>query len=78
MKPHSKKDEYTRYCISPEAKEYLRQMLEERNDPVEDLSDDLKEFELSMDEEIDFENLRILDKEEDDEDLFDRFFEEQK
>jgi DNA-binding PadR family transcriptional regulator len=74
MVPHKKTDEYTRYCITPEGKEYLRKMLEEKN-----ADDDLdNECELNMDEEIDFENLRIIDDDSDeplDDDLFsDEFF----
>lgn len=57
-------DEYTKYCISEEGKEYLRKMCEEKNSPQEE-----KDFELNMDEEIDFENLKIFDV--DDEDVED-------
>lgn len=75
MVPKKKTDEYTRYCITPEGKEYLRKMLEEKNDDLDDMDNDC---ELNMDEEIDFENLRIIDDEIDeplDEDLFnDEFF----
>jgi len=74
MVPHKKTDEYTRYCITPEGKEYLRKMLEEKN-----ADDDMdNECELNMDEEIDFENLRIIEDDSDeplDDDLFnDEFF----
>lgn len=58
MLPNNKTDEYTRYCITPEGKEYLRRMLEEKNSD-EDESD--IEFELNMSEEIDFEDLKIFD-----------------
>lgn len=72
MAPNKKTDEYTRYCITPEGKEYLRKMLEEKET---DLDNDC---ELNMDEEIDFENLRIIEDDTDeplDEDLFnDEFF----
>ena len=63
MTPNKKVDEYTRYCISPEGKEYLRRMLEEKI-TNEELEDD--NFELNMDEEIDFENLKIFDTDDDD------------
>lgn len=58
MLPNKKTDEYTRYCITPEGKEYLRRMLEEKKSDEED--SDI-EFELNMNEEIDFENLKIFD-----------------
>ena len=65
MLPNKKTDEYTRYCITPEGKEYLRRMLEERN--TDDDADDFnEEFELNMNEEIDFENLKIFDLDDDD------------
>lgn len=63
MLPNKKTDEYTRYCITPEGKEYLRRMLEEKKSDEDD-SDN--EFELNMDEEIDFENLKIFDEDDDD------------
>lgn len=62
MTPNKKPDEYTRYCITPEGKEYLRLMLEGR-DKSDDNSDD-EIYELDMREEIDFEDLRIIDDEE--------------
>lgn len=65
MLPNKKTDEYTRYCITPEGKEYLRRMLEEKN-PDDDSEDIDDEFELNMDEEIDFENLKIFDIDDDD------------
>lgn len=65
MLPNKKTDEHTRYCITPEGKEYLRRMLEEKN-PDEDTEDIDDEFELNMDEEIDFENLKIFDIDDDD------------
>jgi DNA-binding PadR family transcriptional regulator len=63
MLPDKKTDEYTRYCITPEGKEYLRRMLENTSEETEDNDD---EFELNMDEEIDFENLKIFDIDDDD------------
>lgn len=63
MLPDKKTDEYTRYCITPEGKEYLRRMLENTTEETEDIDD---EFELNMDEEIDFENLKIFDIDDDD------------
>ena len=63
MLPDIKTDEYTRYCITPEGKEYLRRMLENTSEETEDTDD---EFELNMDEEIDFENLKIFDIDDDD------------
>ncbi len=63
MIPQKNTDEYTRYCITPEGKEYLRRMLEEKN--IHDETDD-EEFELNMNEEIDFENLKIFDDDDDD------------
>lgn len=65
MLPNKKTDEYTRYCITPEGKEYLRRMLEEKN-TLEEPEDNDDEFELNMDEEIDFENLKIFDIDDDD------------
>ncbi|MBS1494755.1 MAG: hypothetical protein JST55_14665 [Bacteroidetes bacterium] len=62
MIPNKKTDEYTRYCITPEGKEYLRKMLEDKS--AEDENDN--EFELNMDEEIDFEHLKIFDINDDD------------
>jgi DNA-binding PadR family transcriptional regulator len=62
MLPNKNTDEYTRYCITPEGKEYLRRMLEEKN--IEEEDSDI-EFELNMDEEIDFENLKIFDDDDD-------------
>ena len=65
MLPNKKTDEYTRYCITPEGKEYLRRMLEEKN--TDDDADDFnEESELNMNEEIDFENLKIFDLDDDD------------
>lgn len=62
MTPNKKPDEYTRYCITPEGKEYLRLMLEGRNKSHDDEADEI--FELDMNEEIDFEDLRIIDDDE--------------
>jgi len=61
-----KTDEYTRYCITPEGKEYLRKMLEEKKDAADTDNDIDNEFELDMNEEIDFENLQIFDIDDDD------------
>jgi DNA-binding PadR family transcriptional regulator len=64
MIPNKKTDEYTRYCITPEGKDYLRRILEEKN--TDDEADDFDiDFELNMDEEIDFENLKIFDDDDD-------------
>lgn len=62
MLPNKKTDEYTRYCITPEGKEYLRRMLEEKKSDEDELDID---FEINMDEEIDFENLKIFDDDDD-------------
>lgn len=82
-------ENYTKYCLSEEGKEYLRKMLMEsnNNEPEEKTVSDCCGFpvdssdlctkcgelctgiELDIDEEIDFENLRIFD--ESDEDDFD-------
>ena len=64
MTPNKKTDEYTRYCITPEGKEYLRRMLEEKNITDEN-DEDNEEMILDMNEEIDFEDLRIIDADED-------------
>lgn len=72
MTPDKKIDEYTRYCITPEGKEYLRKMLEEKQTTDLPLIED--DIELNMDEEIDFEELKILD--DDDRDLIDILMEE--
>lgn len=66
MIPNKTTDEYTRYCITPEGKEYLRRMLEDSASDTNEKDDN--EFELNMNEEIDFENLKIFD-EDDDEDF---------
>lgn len=54
-------EEYTRYCITEEGKEYLKKMLEEKENDEED----------DIDDEIDFDNLRIVDDEEDNDEAYD-------
>lgn len=53
--------DYTRYCITEEGKEYLRKMLEEKEDDEED----------DIGDEIDFDNLRIIDDEGDNDEAYD-------
>lgn len=65
MTPKKKPDEYTRYCITPEGKEYLRRMLEEKYPGTNESGNDNENDELNMDEEIDFEDLRIIDDDDD-------------
>ncbi|MBS1516344.1 MAG: hypothetical protein JSS63_15030 [Bacteroidetes bacterium] len=61
MEPQKKVDEYTRYCITQEGKEYLRKLLAKNEQDSSALEED--ECEVNMQEEIDFENLRIIDDE---------------
>ena len=53
--------DYTRYCITEEGKEYLRKMLEEKEGDEED----------DIGDEIDFDNLRIIGDEGDNDEAYD-------